>query len=304
MSRIAESSSPTYRPLAERLAGAPISWGVCEVPGWGETLDPGTVLAEMRSLGLRGTELGPVGYLPEDPGELRAELARHGLRAIAAFVPVVFDPRLRSGAERFALRAADSLAAAGGEVLVVAAISDPAWSPAPASTARRMHALATGLERLAPLVAERDLRMAVHPHVGSLIERAAVIERLLGMADVEWCLDTGHLLIGGVDPFGFAREHAARIAHVHLKDVDAGLAADVAAGRLTLPEATARGLFRPLGDGDAEIAEVLTELELSGYDGWLTLEQDTMIDLAAGAARPIDDVARSIAFVRSLDGDS
>jgi inosose dehydratase len=305
MSALAERSSLADRPLAERLVGAPISWGVCEVPGWGETLDPETVLSEMTSLGLRGTELGPVGYLPEDPRELRGRLARHGLRAIAAFVPVVFDPGLGSGAERFALRAADSLAAAGGEVLVVAAISDPAWSPAPASTARRMQALAAGLERLAPLVAERGLRMAVHPHVGSLIERAAVIERLLGMADVEWCLDTGHLLIGGVDPFGFSREHAARVAHVHLKDVDAGLAAEVAAGRLTLLEATRRGLFRPLGDGDAEIAEVLTELELSGYDGWLTLEQDTMIDPAAGAAaaRPIDDVARSIAFVRSLDGD-
>ncbi len=65
------------------------------------------------------------------------------------------------------------------------------------------------------------------------------------------------------------------------------------------------GLFRPLGDGDAEIAEVLAELELSGYDGWLTLEQDTMIEPAgdADAAQPIDDVARSVAFVRSLDGE-
>jgi inosose dehydratase len=296
---------PAVRPLAERLVGAPISWGVCEVPGWGETLDPETVLSEMTSLGLTGTELGPVGYLPTDPHELRSTLARHGLRAIAAFVPVVFDPGLGSGAEGFALRAAHSLAAAGGEVLVVAAISDPAWSSRPASTARRMQALAAGLERLSPLVAERGLRMAVHPHVGSLIERSPVIERLLAMADVEWCLDTGHLLIGGVDPFGFAREHTARVSHVHLKDVDGGLAAEVASGRLTLGEATRRGLFRPLGEGNAEIAEVLTELDLNGYDGWLTLEQDTMIDAGgAVAARPSDDVARSIAFIRSLEGDT
>jgi inosose dehydratase len=61
-----------------RLAGAPISWGVCEVPGWGLQLEPRRVLEEMRSLGLRATEAGPDGFLPEDPGELapRRRLAR------------------------------------------------------------------------------------------------------------------------------------------------------------------------------------------------------------------------------------
>ena len=50
-----------------RLAGAPISWGVCEVPGWGRQLPPDRVLAEMAGLGLSATELGPLGYLPLEP---------------------------------------------------------------------------------------------------------------------------------------------------------------------------------------------------------------------------------------------
>ena len=41
--------------LAARLAGAPISWGVCEVPGWGRMLPPERVFAEMAELGLRAT---------------------------------------------------------------------------------------------------------------------------------------------------------------------------------------------------------------------------------------------------------
>jgi inosose dehydratase len=298
--------SATRRPgtLAERLIGAPISWGVCELPDWGATLDPDTVLSEMSSLGLRGTELGPVGYLPAEPTRLRALLERHRLRAIAAFVPVVFDPELRPGPADEALRAAASLAAAGGEVLVVAAVADAAWSPAPEPTAARIEALADGLEGLAPRIAGESMRMAVHPHVGSLIERAPVVSRLVELADVEWCLDTGHLLIGGVDPAGFAREHGARTCHVHLKDVDARLAREVAERRLTLPEATRLGLFRPLGDGDAGIAKVLGELERRGYRAWLTLEQDVIVEAGpgAGAASPIDDVARSVAFVRALDG--
>ena len=50
-----------------RIAGAPISWGVCEVPGWGYQLGPQQVLAEMREVGLAATELGPDGFLPADP---------------------------------------------------------------------------------------------------------------------------------------------------------------------------------------------------------------------------------------------
>jgi inosose dehydratase len=40
-----------------KIAGAPISWGVCEVPGWGYQLGPDRVLAEMRQVGLLATEL-------------------------------------------------------------------------------------------------------------------------------------------------------------------------------------------------------------------------------------------------------
>ena len=60
--------------LGMRVAAAPISWGVCEVPGWGLMLPPERVLAEMAALGFKATELGPVGYLPLDPSALSAEL--------------------------------------------------------------------------------------------------------------------------------------------------------------------------------------------------------------------------------------
>ena len=55
--------------IMQRLAGAPISWGVCEVPGWGIELSPDRVLGEMQQLGLSATELGSEGYLPTDPAE-------------------------------------------------------------------------------------------------------------------------------------------------------------------------------------------------------------------------------------------
>lgn len=39
--------STTIPPIEMRVAGAPISWGVCEVPGWGWQYDASTVLAQM-----------------------------------------------------------------------------------------------------------------------------------------------------------------------------------------------------------------------------------------------------------------
>ena len=57
-----------------RLAAGPISWGVCEVPGWGVQLPPDRVFSEMRSLGILATEAGPVGYLGRDPARVRAVL--------------------------------------------------------------------------------------------------------------------------------------------------------------------------------------------------------------------------------------
>jgi len=105
---------------AERLAGAPISWGVCEVPGWGYQLPAARVLAEMARLGLAATAFGPDGFLPADPAARDALLATAGLRAVGGFVPLVLHdpehdplPALRRTAGSFAAAGADMPAGSG-----------------------------------------------------------------------------------------------------------------------------------------------------------------------------------------------
>src|SRR5688572_10535050 len=100
------------------LAGAPISWGVCEVPGWGRQLPPERVLREMAELGLTATELGPIGYLPLDAARTRALLDRDGLRVVAGFAPLVLhEPSLDPARAAIDL-AGRLLAALGAEVMV------------------------------------------------------------------------------------------------------------------------------------------------------------------------------------------
>ena len=103
------------------------------------------------------------------------------------------------------------------------------------------------------------------------------------------------MFVGGGDPVAVARAAGRRVRHVHLKDADAALSAAVRERRLSYAAAVQQGLFRPLGDGDARISDVLTELRSVGYDGWFVLEQD--VALTDGNADPLPSILRSLTFV-------
>jgi inosose dehydratase len=284
---------------AGRLAAGPISWGVCEVPGWGLQLDPDRVFSEMTALGITATELGPQGWLPTDGRQARAVLDRHGLELVGGFVPVVVGGADLGPMRDHARAAAAHLAAAGGTVFVAAPVQDLDWSPPVALDADGWRRAGEHLRELAAIAAEEGTELVLHPHVGTVLETAADVDLALEHTDVPWCLDTGHLLIGGVDPVAFTREHGDRIAHVHFKDVRADVAERLRAGQLTLMQAVQAGLFQPLGAGAARIDAVVQALRASGYERWLVLEQDLAI---TGSEPPVGsgpalDVRKSIEFL-------
>jgi inosose dehydratase len=285
--------------IGDRLAGAPISWGACEIPGWGVMPTPEIVLAEMAELGMRATELGAIGFLPDDPATLASLLRRHDLELVGGFVPLVLHERELGDAAEQAATFARLMARVGGRMFVAAAVQDLDWSTPQELDDDGWARLGAHLSDVQALVARYGMTLALHPHVGTLIETAEQVRRALQVVEVGWCLDTGHLLIGDVDPVEFAREYGDRVVHVHLKDVDAALAADVRSGRRSLPDATRDGLFLPLGRGVARIGEVMEALRGRGYDGWLVLEQDTAItgDEPTAAGGPMRDARESIAFL-------
>jgi inosose dehydratase len=288
-------------PLTDRIGGAPISWGVCEAPGWGYELPPDRVLAEMASLGLRATELGPTGYLGAEPAAVRAALGRHGLRLIGGFLPVPLH-RDRDLDLTEATGAMATLAAAGAEVVVLAARSaDGSYDRKVRLTGAEWGVLAHHLARVRERAAQLGLRCALHPHAGTAIEDAASVERLIELSDIPLCIDTGHLLIGGTDPLDLLRRHSDRVGHVHLKDVNRAVAVKVATASLSYLDAVREGLYSPLGEGDLDIAAIVRALEAAGYAGWYVLEQDTALSGApAGGTGPIGDVRRSIAHLQAV----
>ena len=283
-----------------RIAGAPISWGVSEVPGWGYQLEPDRVLREMREVGLGATELGPDGFLPSQPEALARVLDEHRLRAVGGFTPLLLhvpghDPvpeveRLLEGYE-----------AAGAGTLVVSAVSGlEGYDTRPELDEDGWRVLLANLDRLGEVAARHGVTAVLHPHVGTMVENGQEVWRVLEGSSVQLCLDTGHLLIGGTDPVELTRQAPERIAHLHLKDVDEGIAAQVRSGRLSYSEAVGQGMYRPLGSGDVDVAAIVGYLRERGYDGWYTLEQDTILSGAPEGEGPVADVRASAEHLRSV----
>ena len=273
--------------LLDRVATAPISWGVCEVPGWGYQLPADRVLAEMAAAGFTHTELGALGYLPTEPAELRRTLDRHGLGLLGGFVPLVLhDPDRAAEARAEAYRWAELIGGAGGQFFVTCAVShsdhwrqepltDPDWA-----------SLCDSLARIDALADAHGLRQVFHSHFGSVVETDAELARVLEGSEVSLVLDTAHLTLGGTDVLRLLDRYAHRVGLVHLKDVDPALGARLTAGELSLMQAVHGGLFPPLGRGELAIAEIVARLEESGRDLWYVLEQDAAIaegDLSAVA---------------------
>ncbi|WP_319451739.1 MULTISPECIES: sugar phosphate isomerase/epimerase [unclassified Mycobacterium] len=283
-----------------KIAGAPISWGVCEVPGWGYQLTPDRVLREMRGAGLSATELGPDGFLPTNSAELRNVLRANELDCVGGFVPVVLhdedhDPAADLAGPLDALVAADA-----GVVVLAAATGADGYDSRPVLDDAQWATLLANLDRLAGIVAARGLLAVLHPHVGTVVETRSDVDRVLAGSSIPLCLDTGHLLIGGTDPLELAKAVPNRIAHTHLKDVDAALAAKVQSGELTYTDAVKAGMYTPLGTGDVDIAGIVSVLRDNGFDGWFVLEQDTILDGEPTGEGPVRDVVASVGYLNAV----
>jgi inosose dehydratase len=284
-----------------RLATGPVSWGV-DFAGSPDNPPWETVLDDIQRSGIGALELGPVGYLPEDPGELREALHSRGLTAVGSFVfESLHDPGSWDHVLEVAERACRTISAAGGKVLVI--IDRPGRTRA--ATAGRSHfapRLPTGLwllmvrliKRLAELARQHGLEPAFHPHAGSYVEFADEIDRLLADTDIGLCLDTGHATYARIAVQDAINSYASRIVHVHLKDVDLHVLDRVPLERLGFWQSIEAGVFCPIGQGFVKIDRVAAALEQVEYHGFATIEQDRV----AGGGSPLEDLRSSLAVVR------
>lgn len=286
-----------------RVASAPISWGICEVPDWGAMLPTDRVLGEMAGLGFTATELGAPGFLPDDPDELKDKLAEFGMILLGGFTPVVLhDPAERKATIDSATATAKLFQQAGATKFVSSVVQDWDWSYPRELTAAEHKHMSEMFGVIDDICGEHGLEQVLHPHVQTLVETKDDISRVLDSCDVHFCLDTGHIAFGGQDPVEFAKEAFERVGHVHLKDIRLDMTAAVLRREVSLMAATQAGVFTTLGDGDVDILGVVQTLESAGYRGWYVIEQDTAITGAfpGDGEGPVNQVAASLKYLTDV----
>jgi inosose dehydratase len=295
-----------------KVGSAPVSWGIMEVQGWGDQTPFGKVLDEIAAAGYEGTELGPFGYLPTEPGRLKRELSARGLQLISAFVPMpLAEPERHETALHEAVKVADLLAESGAKLIVLADTMSPARTAVAGRvderrdglTDRQWEGAAKILQRAAAACKQRALEVSFHHHAGTYVETPEEVERLFSLTDpklVGLCLDTGHYFYGGGDPVDIVRKYRSRISHLHFKDIRPAVLEVVKREGLGFLEAVRRGVFSELGEGAVNLPGVIQELQACGYDGWAVVEQD--VDSSQPNVRPLESAHRSRQYLRKVIG--
>jgi len=261
----------------------------------------GRVLEEIVAAGYSGTELGPGGYLPAEPGLLRRTLDNYGLTLTSAFVPLRWFQADRLPADIESLMSvARLLAALNCPFVVVADGMALPGEPSPDDAAWKK--AATGMENVARELQRLRMRLVFHLEAGSHLATPNDQARLCSLTDPELvgiCLDTGHYAYSFGDPREAVRQYGKRIRYVHLKDVDPRVRERVSREGLDFYAAVRSGIFTPLGRGCAEIAAVVSHLLSIGYGGWLVAEQDVLMPLGNGRT-PLENARQSREFLRQL----
>ncbi|MEC7963044.1 MAG: TIM barrel protein [Pseudomonadota bacterium] len=271
--------------MSIRIGNAPCSWGV-EFPNDPRNPSWQSVLKDCAAAGYKGIELGPVGFMPEDPAVLGEALAEHDLELIGGVVFRAYhDPDQWDDVLDGTHRTCKALVAHGAKHLVlIDSISERrAPTAGRAAEAEQMDKAewAAFRDRLAESARigteEYGLTVGIHAHAAGFMDFEPELERLLNEVDekiLKICFDTGHHSYAGFDPVAFMKRYIDRISYMHFKDIDPKVKAEVIANRTGFYDACGQGIFCNLGDGDVDFPAVRQLLLDSGFEGWCTVEQD------------------------------
>jgi inosose dehydratase len=281
----------------------PLTWSNDDMPELGGATPLETCLAEAKLAGYDGVELG--NKFPRDAAVLKPILARHGLSLVSGW----YSGRLleRSPADEIAAVEAhlSLLAATGCTTMVFAEVSGCVHGERGTKLSRRprlddkgWRRLTAGLSEVARHLQKRGVRMAYHHHMGTVVETADEIDRLMQMTgpEVGLLLDTGHLTYAGGDPVAAARRHAERIVHVHCKDIRRDVLAGAKREDRSFLDAVLAGVFTVPGDGCVDYPGVFEALAAVGYRGWLVVEAEQ----DPAKAHPLTYARMGHAYLRPL----
>jgi inosose dehydratase len=171
-------------------------------------------------------------------------------------------------------------------------------TPADAMTDEQFTQFGRVLGAFAEATLAEGVTSCFHNHVGTVIETAAELSRLLEHVPTDALalgLDTGHIAWAGDDAVAVCEQYIDRIATLHLKDVNETIRKQGVAGDWSYNRFAEAGVFAELGEGVVDFPAILRPLLEGGFDGWLIVETDiTMKPTALESAQISRDYLKSI----------
>jgi inosose dehydratase len=266
--------------MSVRLGINPLTWTNDDLPSLGADTSLETCLREAREAGFTGIELG--NKFPRQADVLGPILRAHDLDLVSGW----YSGRLLerdADAEWEAMRPHFGLLhELGCEVMVFAEVSRCTHGDQRAPMSQRPHLpdgewarFGARMTALAEHMQREGLRMAYHHHMGTVVQSAQDIDHLMSATGeaVGLLLDTGHLTYAGGDPAQMAAKYAARIVHVHCKDVRRSVLERSRNRDQSFLDSVLDGVFTVPGDGMVDYQSVLGPLA-AGYGGWLVVEAE------------------------------
>lgn len=261
----------------------PIAWSNDDDRSLGAHISLEQCLDETAKIGFDGIEKGH--KFPQDPAGLKAVLEPRGLRYVSGWHSLNLLTQSVED-EKAAMRPAlDLLKAMGSKVIIVCETSNAihgndavAVNDRPRLADADWATFGAGVEALAEHAAAQGIALVYHHHMGTIVESEDEIDKLMAHTGphAKLLLDTGHCLFGGGNPERVAKNHMARVGHIHAKNVRPVIARQVRDENLSFLEGVRRGVFTVPGDaeGGVEFAPVLRIAAEHGYQGWLVIEAE------------------------------
>ncbi|WP_063333082.1 myo-inosose-2 dehydratase [Marinomonas sp. TW1] len=264
-----------------RIGINPLTWTNDDLPSLGADTPLEVCLSEARQAGYSGIELG--NKFPRDPAVLGPILQEHDLSLVSGW----YSARLMERSAEQEITAMQDhlnlLKALGSDVMVFAEVTNcihgdlsAPLSQRPGMTEEQWVEYAKRITQVADYMAEQGVKLAYHHHMGTVIETAKEVDKLMAMTgdNVGLLLDTGHITFAGGDPLEMAKKHAKRIVHVHCKDIRPSILKENLNRDSAFLNAVLDGVYTVPGDGSIDYAPIFDVLKSVDYQGWIVVEAE------------------------------
>ena len=267
--------------MTVRIGINPLTWTNDDMPELGAETPLEVCLTETAAAGYAGIELG--NKFPRVASELRPLLQNHGLSLVSGWYSGKLLERPAADEKTAVEDHLSLLTDLGCTVMVFAEVSGCIHGSKGIPLSRRptlepgeFKEFGRRLTEVAKYLNGRGIGMAFHHHMGTVVQSAEDIDRLMDNTgdEVGLLLDTGHLTYAGGDPVAAARTYASRINHVHCKDLRPKVLNRVRAEDWSFLNAVLEGVFTVPGDGMIDYPGVFEPLQKVGYSGWLVVEAE------------------------------